>query len=188
MLQVTNLNNKSVAVIGELIPTLEKTDLVSLCDASSIFFFGKKKAKESFENSFNKIETYNKPNVFHFLISEKKKDTYAWQLFKLLNDKKDLKFDFVIYKGNHSFDIDGAAMPLIVRSLKAGGIIAIADSEWSIAKSPTMNPKANPNIKKEYTDDQIQTCPIKELISFYFKNEFIEIKINKPNLRVFKKL
>lgn len=188
MLQITDLSNKTVAIVGELIPSLDKSDLVSLCDADSIFFFGKKKAKDDLFDKLKKIESYSKPKIFEFVVSEKKKDNYAWKIFSLLKTKKGIKFDFIIYKGNHSFDIDGSAIPLVIKALNSGGMIAIADSNWSIAKSPTMNPKVNPKVKNEYPDEQINFCPIKELISFYFIEELVELKTDKSNIRIFKKI
>ena len=77
---------------------------------------------------------------------------------------------------------------MAIKALNSGGIIAIADSNWSIAKSPTMNPKVNPKVKNEYPDEQINFCPIKELISFYFIEDLVELKTDKSNIRIFKKI
>lgn len=55
MLQITDLSNKTVAIVGELIPSLDKSDLVSLCDADSIFFFGKKRQRMIYLTNLKKL-------------------------------------------------------------------------------------------------------------------------------------
>ena len=104
--------------------------------------------------------------------SRKKFDSYNWTLAKLYqsSEKKEI-FDISYLDGAHSFLFDGLACCLLKKMTKKGGIIVFDDIDWSYAKSPTVNPTANPAILNDCTEEQINTQQIKMVVEIFMKDD-----------------
>jgi hypothetical protein len=87
-------------------------------------------------------------------------DSYNWSLMKLLRDTQAPLFDYVYLDGAHTWAIDALAFFLIDRLLKPGGYIDFDDYNWTIDRSPTINPRVLPHIREKYSDEQIQTTQV----------------------------
>jgi hypothetical protein len=104
-------------------------------------------------------------------------DSYNWHLMTLYN--KGVRPDFVFIDGKHTFDTDWLAFFLIDRMILPNGYIYFDDYNWTIETSPTMNEVKFPQIKDQYTDEQIRSKHIKILIDSVVKKSYKEIIPNK---------
>lgn len=102
-------------------------------------------------------------------------DSYNWNLAKMIlemNEKKeDGIFDLIYLDGAHTFFHDATACCCIKTLLKVGGRVVFDDMYWSFAKSPTQNPTKKPNILKDLTEEQIETCQIDMVVSIFMKSD-----------------
>lgn len=102
--------------------------------------------------------------------SRKLKDSYNWNLLTLLHDAdihgvhdREL-FDYVFIDGAHTFDVDGFAVLLVTQMLAPGGYLEFDDYHWTIARSPTLNPKVFPSMAEWYTEEQIAVPHVKMIV------------------------
>ncbi|WP_418500045.1 class I SAM-dependent methyltransferase [Flagellimonas sp.] len=88
--------------------------------------------------------------------SRKLSDSYCWSLLNLVR-RGTFTFDFVFLDGAHTWETDIFAVLLIDLVLRPGGYIELDDFDWTLEKSPTLNPNAFPATRLRYTDEQIST-------------------------------
>lgn len=127
----------------------------------------------------NTLKDLGYTNFVAFGNTRKLKDSYNWQLMRLLVNGP--IYDYVFLDGAHSWDVDALAFFLIDRLLKIGGYLDFDDYGWSFATSRTMNPSAFPPIKEMYTDEQIATSHVTLIVELLVKrdNRYQEIVPNK---------
>lgn len=93
-------------------------------------------------------------------------DSYGWTLAKLYIDvaHKSPLFDLAYLDAAHTFIHDASALCVLKELCKPGGFIVLDDIKWSFAASPTCNPKINPGICDQFTEEQINTSQV-QLVS-----------------------
>lgn len=133
------------------------------------------------EKIANRLHSEGFSNVQLFGNSYKIRDSYNWSLIKLLKKHSEPIFDYVFLDGAHTWDVDALTFFLIDRLLKIGGYIDFDDYDWTLAKSPTLNPKTFPLTEKFYTQEQINAPHVKFIVDLLVKsnNRYIEIEKNK---------
>lgn len=88
-------------------------------------------------------------------------DCYSWSLMKLYKERgKEAFLDLVYLDGAHTFFHDAPTVCMLKKLIKKGGILVLDDMDWSFAVSPTCNPKVNPSVLEQYTEEQIETAQI----------------------------
>ena len=89
--------------------------------------------------------------------------TYSGYHFELacgfVADKLPL-FDLAYIDGGHVFHLDGSATCILKQLCKPGGYMVFDDWNWTLAKSPTMNPTRRPATLLEYDEAQITTSHV----------------------------
>ena len=73
------------------------------------------------------------------------------------------EFDLAYLDGGHVFHLDASATCILKELCKPGGYIIFDDYHWSLRKSPTLNPKSNPQTCLDYDQNQIDASHV-ELI------------------------
>ena len=96
-------------------------------------------------------------------------DSYNWELQRAID--MGVQLDVAFLDGAHTFHHDALAFFLLDKMIKPGGYILFDDYEWSHSTSPSMNPAAFPQIKDQYTDEQIQTQQVKMLVDKLVKTD-----------------
>jgi hypothetical protein len=89
------------------------------------------------------------------------------------------KFDLAYIDGGHVFHLDRPATCILKELCKPGGYMIFDDWNWTLGKSPTMNPKIRPQTVREYEERQINTSHVqlvcKALMDTDNRFAFIEI-------------
>jgi predicted O-methyltransferase YrrM len=108
-------------------------------------------------------------------------DSYNWSLMRVLQQHSEPVFDYVYLDGAHTWNVDALAFLLIDRLLKVGGYIDFDDYHWSLARSPTMNPRAFPMTKQLFTNDQIRESHVRLIVDLLVKRDprYAEVRKNK---------
>jgi len=70
-------------------------------------------------------------------------------------------FDLAYIDGGHVFHLDAAASCILKELCKPNGYMIFDDYNWSLSKSPTMNPQKRPATAIEYDKRQIEACHVK---------------------------
>jgi predicted O-methyltransferase YrrM len=124
-------------------------------------------------------------NVVGHPNSTKAMDSYNWSLLRVLEERPEPCFDYVFLDGAHTWPIDALAFLLVDRLVVPGGHIDFDDHDWTLARSPTMRPQANPVTTELYTDEQIARPHVKAIIDLLVRRDarYEEVVENK----VFKK-
>ena len=102
-------------------------------------------------------------------------DSYCWNLAKLALEQRAARrgglFHFAFLDGGHVFHHDAPAALLIKELLRPGGIVLLDDYDWSFAVSPTANPAVMPDLRDQYTDEQIATCHVKLVCDLFLDDD-----------------
>jgi predicted O-methyltransferase YrrM len=107
-------------------------------------------------------------------------DSYNWSLMRLLRDQPGFQFDYIFLDGAHTWAHDALAFLLLDRLLAPGGHIDFDDYDWSIAHSPSMNPKRFPKAIEWFSDEQIETCQVKLVVDLLVRSSgYEEVVENK---------
>lgn len=108
-------------------------------------------------------------------------DSYNWQLGKMLESSDGPVYDYVFLDGAHTWAVDALAAFLIDRLLVVGGYIDFDDYHWTLAGSPTLNPKRFPFTAKLYSDEQIAAKQVKMVVDLVIKRSgrYEEVVKNK---------
>jgi hypothetical protein len=69
-------------------------------------------------------------------------------------------FDYVFLDGAHTWALDALAFCLIDRLLVDCGYIDFDDYSWTLAGSPSMRPEVFPDVRRLYSDEQIDTAQV----------------------------
>lgn len=90
-------------------------------------------------------------------------ETYAGYHFELARgfvEKALPRFDLAYIDGGHVFHLDAPATSVLKELCKPSGYMIFDDWNWSMAKSPTMNPKKRPQTVVDYDQAQIEACHV----------------------------
>ena len=90
-------------------------------------------------------------NVQSFGCSYRYRDSYNWALGKAIATHGEPIYDYIFLDGAHDWAIDALATLLSDRLLKVGGYLDFDDYGWTLAESPSLNPRAFPLTAKLYT-------------------------------------
>jgi predicted O-methyltransferase YrrM len=120
-------------------------------------------------------------NVRTFGCSYKLLDSYNWQLAKLVEQHPEPIYDYMFLDGAHTWAIDALTAFLADRLLKVGGYIDFDDYKWTLAGSPSLNPKAFPLTAKLYTEEQIAARQVAMIVNLIIRRDrrYREIVPNK---------
>lgn len=129
----------------------------------------------------NKIRAAGYYNVKAFGSSYKLLDSYNWALGKMLERHSEPIYDYVFIDGAHTWAVDGLTTFLADQLLKPGGFLDFDDYEWTLAKSPSLNPSAFPLTGKLYTNEQISAEQVKMIIDLVIRRSkrYREVVPNK---------
>jgi len=86
---------------------------------------------------------------------------YHFQLAKAYIGKKIPMFDLAYVDGGHVFHLDAPAACVLKELCKPGGYILFDDYNWTIARSPSMNPESRPETAMQYDSEQIAEAHVK---------------------------
>lgn len=87
-------------------------------------------------------------------------DSYNWSLMGLLAEHGRPLFDYVFLDGAHTWALDALAFLLVDRLLQDGGYVDFDDYSWTMTRSPSMRPEAFPDVRRLYTDEQIEQAQV----------------------------
>lgn len=129
------------------------------------------------EQVISRLRRAGHTNVVGHSNSDKVMDSYNWSLMKVLHEHREPLFDYVFLDGAHTWQLDALAFCLVDRLLKNGGHIDFDDYGWSMQKSPTMRPEANPVTAELYTQEQISTCHVRLIIDLLVRRSgrYVEV-------------
>jgi predicted O-methyltransferase YrrM len=96
-------------------------------------------------------------NVVSHPNSRRLLDSYNWSLMQVLAKSPAPVFDYVFLDGAHTWALDALAFCLIDRLLVDGGYVDFDDYSWTLAGSPSMRPEVFPDVRRLYSDEQIDT-------------------------------
>jgi predicted O-methyltransferase YrrM len=99
-------------------------------------------------------------NVVCHANSRRLLDSYNWSLMQMLAASPEPVFDYVFLDGAHTWALDALAFCLIDRLLVDGGYIDFDDYSWTLAGSPSMRPEVFPDVRRLYSDEQIDTAQV----------------------------
>lgn len=110
-------------------------------------------------------------NVTAFDSSDKAMDSYNWDLMRLLEQNDSPIFDYVFLDGAHTWAHDALAFLLLDRLLKPGGYIDFDDYDWTLDRSPSVNPRVYPTTAKRYTEEQIETKQVAKIVDILVRRD-----------------
>jgi len=128
-----------------------------------------------------RLAAASRTNVSAFGCTTKSRDSYNWPLMRLLICNQLPIYDYIYLDGAHTWDIDALAFCLLDRLLKPGGYIDFDDYNWTMASSPTQNPKVSPQNLDWFTEEQINTPHVMLIVELLVKRDprYREIVANK---------
>ncbi len=185
------INNRALKVasyaeigVGEGNTVLKVCELLKPNSSVYLFDFAERvdAVSEKIESAFpGKFKIYKQGN------SSKLRDSYCWSLVDLIskNPKKQI-FDYVYIDGAHDLTIDGLSFYLVDILLRKGGYMEFDDYEWTILKSPSVNPKIKPQNDEHYTEEQVAIPHVKLIIDNLVKTHLNYKEIVKN--RVYQKI
>lgn len=124
-------------------------------------------------------------------------DSYSWHLAKLalgeLSRGGTGIYDLAYLDGGHVFHHDAPACIALKELIRPGGYLVLDDVHWSFAKSRSANPERKPEIRKRYTQDQIETSHVMLVDRLIMKTDarFEQIFLtasNDPGRTVYRKV
>ena len=89
-------------------------------------------------------------------------------------------YDVVYLDGSHTYPVDGATLPLLMKMLNRGGFLILDDTNWTLAASPTCNTKDN---RAKFTRDQMTSPHVALLERLFLKDnqEFSKVQNSDRN-------
>jgi predicted O-methyltransferase YrrM len=127
------------------------------------------------------LESLGFRNLRLFGNQRKTFDSYAWTLamvHRQSSDREASLIDFAYLDGAHAFHCDGPAAILLKSLLRPNGILLFDDYDWTFGTSMTQNPKINPQILDEYTEEQIDIAHVKLVCDLFFDRDPAFQKLN----------
>ena len=120
-------------------------------------------------------------NVVAHANSRRLLDSYNWSLMRVLAQDPRPAFDYVFLDGAHTWAHDAPAFLLVDRLLVPGGYVDFDDYRWTLRASPSMNPRAFPEIEALYTDEQIDAQQVALVVDLLVRDDprYEEVVANK---------
>ncbi len=84
---------------------------------------------------------------------------------------------FAFLDGGRVFHHDAPAALLIKELLHPGGTVLFDDYDWSFSVSPTANPTVKPDLRDQYTDEQIAACHVELVCDLFLDDDARSEKI-----------
>ena len=134
----------------------------------------------------DRIKASGYGNVVAHANSRRLLDSYNWSLMRVLAEHGGPVYDYVFLDGAHTWAHDALAFFLIDRLLVPGGYLDFDDYAWSLGASPSMNPRAFPDVTSLYSDEQIETQQVALIVDLLVRpgGRYEEVVPNK----IFRKL
>ncbi len=110
-------------------------------------------------------------NVIAHPNSRRLMDSYNWSLMRLLAEHDGPVFDYVFLDGAHTWALDALAFCLIDRLLIPGGYVDFDDYSWTLAGSPSMRPEVFPDVRRLYSDEQINQAQIALVVDLLVRRD-----------------
>ena len=110
-------------------------------------------------------------NVIAHPNSRRLMDSYNWSLMRLLAEHDRPVFDYVFLDGAHTWALDALAFCLIDRLLIPGGYVDFDDYSWTLAGSPSMRPEVFPDVRRLYSDEQINRAQIALVVDLLVRRD-----------------
>lgn len=101
-------------------------------------------------------------------VSEKRLDSYNWDLMWLLDENKDRFLDYVYIDGSHTWCHDALAFLLVDRMLRPGACVEFDDYGWVPRQNKVSR---NPKWQEGYTDEQMNTAQVKKVVDLLVKRD-----------------
>lgn len=149
---INSLNIRRAAEIGAYLGYTTKKILADCPDLESLHIYDFQDRVDDIRKS---VPPEQQVKLKTFGNSRRLSDSYCWPLVKAVG-AGNVQYDFIFLDGAHTWDVDIHALLLSDLLLAPGGYIELDDFYWSLAASPTMNPKVFPATKLRYTDEQIE--------------------------------
>jgi predicted O-methyltransferase YrrM len=153
--------NPTVAEIGTGIGATTMQLLAEMRGSGTLHLYDFAERVDELVSDLRKLEIARGVDIMPHGNSRKTFDGYDWSLATmivgLLDSGQPLEsFDFVYLDGAHAFHHDAPACALLKELIRPGGFIVFDDMYWTFAKSPVMNPERKPQIRADYTDEQLR--------------------------------
>ena len=128
-----------------------------------------------------KIRTMGFNNIRTFGSSYKLLDSYNWTLAGVLKENSQPSYDYIFLDGAHTWAIDAMTTYIADRLLTVGGYLDFDDYDWTLAGSPSLNPKIFPLTAKMYTSEQIEARQVKMIVDLIIRRDgrYREVVTNK---------
>ena len=129
-----------------------------------------------------RVRSAGHANVVEHRNTRRVMDSYNWSLMRLLEEREEPVFDYVFIDGAHTWALDALAFLLVDRLLREGGYVDFDDYRWTLAGSPSMNPRVFPDVRRLYTDEQIREPQVARVVDLLVRRdpryeELVENKI-----------
>ena len=96
--EICSIANKTIAIIGDLIPILDDKDCLEITNAARIYTFGSKRLESDINNLIEKANCYRKPEVISYVSGKCTCDNYAWQIVRNYSKGNLPKFDCILFE------------------------------------------------------------------------------------------
>jgi predicted O-methyltransferase YrrM len=98
------------------------------------------------------------------------------------------EFDLAYIDGGHVFHLDGPATCILKELCNPGGYMVFDDWNWTLAKSPTMNPEKRPATTQEYDELQIKLSHV-QLVCLAFMDRDVRYRhvASEGNTRIYQR-
>jgi len=128
-----------------------------------------------------RLQEAGHPNVVAHPNSRRLLDSYNWSLMQVLARHKQPIFDYVFLDGAHTWALDALAFCLVDRLLCDGGYVDFDDYNWTLGRSPSMKPEVFPDVRRLYTDEQIEQPQVALVVDLLVRSHpaYTEILPNK---------
>jgi hypothetical protein len=110
-----------------------------------------------------KLERINFTNITAWGSSYRYLDSYNWSLRLILENRRDLRFDYIYLDGAHTWAIDALTFLLCDLLLNVGGYIHFDEYGWRLRGS-SLDPQHVPATAELYTDAQIDDLQVKAIV------------------------
>ena len=102
-------------------------------------------------------------NVIPWGCSYRYLDSYNWSLRNLIEQQRDLRFDYIYLDGAHTWAIDALTFFLCDTLLNVGGYMTFDDYHWRLRGS-SLDPVRVPLTAELYTDEQVDDLQVKAIV------------------------
>ena len=128
-----------------------------------------------------KLAKANFNNVTAWGSSYRYLDSYNWNLRMILENQRDLRFDYIYLDGAHTWAIDALTFFLSDMLLNVGGYVEFDDYSWRLRGS-SLDPARVPATAELYTDEQVNDFQVKAIVDLLVRRRGTYREIAKDRL------